>query len=95
LPTYDVVLSLWEFGKRRRLWRFHGRANWLTSERLTTRIYPAIPPRESVGKVDLPAPGTEPRDVSKAPPAVVTFRDGNGRNWVRWPDGRLNRIWRY
>ena len=25
---------------------------------------------------------------------VLTFRDGNGRNWVRWHDGRLNRIYR-
>jgi hypothetical protein len=34
----------------------------------------------------------EPLDSSGyIAPVVVTFTDGNGRRWVRWPDGRLSR----
>ena len=27
-------------------------------------------------------------------PIIIVFTDGNGRRWVRWPDGRLSRQFR-
>jgi hypothetical protein len=92
LPVYDVGVSVWEFGRRRWFWRFRLATDWMSGKRLEGRVFPAIEPGGTVDVEDMTPPQrpTEPTD-SRRPPILLIFRDGNGRKWVRWPDGRLNR----
>lgn len=96
LPVLDVGVGAWHFGRRRRLWRFHPPLRWMTNGRITGQVFPTILPRSTTGEMDIwpadPPPHTERHDTSR-PPLVLTFRDGRGRRWVRWPDGKLSRRW--
>jgi hypothetical protein len=94
LPVHDVGISVWEFGRRRWLWRFRNGARWMTGERLQGRVYPSVEPGDEKTANDMPAPHRvvkRPRGAV-APLLLLTFRDGVGRRWVKWPDGRLNRV---
>ena len=92
LPALDVTVSAWAFGRRRRLWRLCRPDKWLGSKRLGSWHYPTVPPHTSTKEEQLkPPPVTPKRGGSTRPPLVITFRDGTGRRWVRWPDGRLQR----
>lgn len=96
LPALDVGLSAWQFGERRRLWRFHSHNDWMTSERITGRLFPTVLPRSRTDEDDIwppDMPDRQPPGSSLRPPLVLTFRDGRGRRWVRWPDGKLSRRW--
>lgn len=93
LPIYDVGVSVWEFGRRRRSWRFRKVGQWMTGTRLEGRVHIAIEPGGEVTGEDMSAPSLVGWKVIEAPPVLLIFRDGNGRRWVRWPDGRLNRAW--
>ncbi len=96
LPVYDVGVSVWEYGRRRWFWRIRRFTRWMTSDQITGRVHVAIEPGGQGEGGDMPAPRhrSEAKRVgdSTAPPVLVVFRDGNGRQWVRWPDGRLNRV---
>lgn len=94
-PIFDVGISVHQRGRRRWFWRLRGRADWWTGApvRGGGRLWSTILP-ESEGEVaELPAPDAS-RDADRTnPPVIMTFRDGNGRRWVRWPDGKLTSGW--
>ncbi len=94
MPIHNVLLQSFDGPcKRRKFWRLSGFL--MTSTLLEIRHVFAIKPGDSVSQPGIRAvrPG---RPAPEMPTAqlVLTFRDGNGRNWVRWHDGRLNRIYR-
>lgn len=95
LPIYDVCVSVWEFGKRRRTWRFRKANDWMIGARIEGRTHICIEPGSEAAGDDMSPPKLHAGVLKKfeAPPVMVVFRDGNGRRWVRWPDGRLNRVW--
>jgi hypothetical protein len=97
MPIFDCRVAVWDWGaRRRRLWRVRRRGDWLASERIAGRVFPSISARGHSEDADLPGlglpmDGRRLGDLEVAPPVLLTFRDGNGRRWVRWPDGRLTR----
>jgi hypothetical protein len=98
LPIYDAALSAWEWGARRSTWRLRKHSAWMTGEQVTGCVFPTISPGGDSDEEELFGlhhPSREdPKPESIRPPLMLVFRDGNGRRWVRWPDGRLNRVWR-
>ena len=90
-PAYRVGIAAWSFGVRRWTWRLRRHDHWMTGHRIAGRVYPTVEPRSSVANelpgVDEWGPGGE------SPPVMLVFRDANGRGWVRWPDGRLTRLY--
>jgi len=101
LPVYDLSIAGWQWGKRRRFWRFRKPDEWMTSERLDGRLWVVMRPQSKVTDDQMqpvkgfpPSTGRSPRD-SLSPPFTLTFRDASGRRWVRWPDGKLHRRWRF
>lgn len=95
-PIKDANVSVWDFGRRRMTWRFRKVTGWMTGSRLECRVYATVEPGAVIddpSEYDAP-PFPKKRPESIVPPILLTFRDGNGRQWVRWPNGRLNRIWR-
>jgi hypothetical protein len=98
-PVFGLAVALHAVGHRRRSWRFQHREHWWTGALLPegVRNYPMIEPDSSGETVELPVPADVP--PTRDPPAIVTFRDSNGRRWVRWPNGKLqsaslSRRWR-
>jgi hypothetical protein len=88
-PAFGVAVALHDWGHRRRYWRFRTRDQWWTGSPVAggTRIYSMVEPESSGEIVELPpAAGVPPRRV---PQVILTFRDGSGRRWVRWPNGTL------
>jgi hypothetical protein len=88
-PVFAVAIALHHWGHRRRYWRLQTRDQWWTGAPVPdgSRIYPMIEPDSSGETAVLPpAAGVPPRRV---PQVIVTFRDGSGRRWVRWPNGKL------
>jgi hypothetical protein len=93
-PIFEPSVQLWNWGKPRRftwrLWRIEG---WFTSERKQWVNWRYVPSNSKTnvhrlcGLDDKP-----PGKGSLTPPVVLVFRDGNGRLWVRWPDGKLKRV---
>jgi hypothetical protein len=92
LPASSVGVSAWTWGRRRITWRFRRRDSWMTGSRLEGgAVFPTIVPRSRTEVHDLPGlwewgPPGDP------PPIMLTFRDGLGRRWIRWPDGKLTRL---
>lgn len=92
LPIYDARVSLWTPGGRRAHWRFC-RHRWWTGTLVKSCHYRAIEPGQEVTNSDvLVVNGQLGASPPSSPALFVTFRDGNGRRWVRWPDGRLNSL---
>lgn len=93
-PVFDLGVSLWEWGDRRITWRTRRHSRWMTSERLTGRHYITLLPGTSTTEEEWPpvVNGSLRRDASLLPRFLLVFRDGNGRRWIRWPDGRLTRL---
>jgi hypothetical protein len=92
-PIFGLAIALHSFGHRRRSWRFQQRDQWWTGAPVPggVRTYPMIEPDSSGQTVELPVPeepseGLPPR---RDPQVILTFRDSNGRRWVRWPNGKL------
>ena len=56
---------------------------------------PLVTPDTETDPFDMePVPTINPslaRRIETTPPLMIRFRDGNGRLWVRWPDGKLTR----
>jgi hypothetical protein len=94
LPALSVGVMGWHAWhwevRRRGTWRLRGMGSWMTGQVATVTVFPTIGPRSSTEEADLPqldlAFGT-----GDPPPVMLVFRDGRGRRWVRWPDGRLSR----
>jgi hypothetical protein len=63
----------------------------MTGRRIVGRVINTLMPDSSTDELDLPAP-ERPGPVEEPPPIMLMFRDGSGREWVRWPDGNLTRI---
>lgn len=94
-PIFEPSVQLWDWGKVRRFtWRFFPIEHWLTSERQHWANGKYVPPQARTDSVSLKGLGarTYNRKASPTPPIVLVFRDGNGRLWVRWPNGRLKRV---
>jgi hypothetical protein len=92
LPASTVGVSAWSWGRRRTLWRFRRRAKWMTGPRVEGgAVFPTIFPGESTDVHDLPGLW-EWGPAGALPPIMLVFRDGLGRRWVRWPDGKLTRF---
>ena len=99
-PLRDVEVSVWSQGNRRRLWRALKPARWFSGERLGGRWHHVVEPGQCVESNEgdeLPAPrldGPPAKDhLTPAPDLLLTFYDGKGNRWVRWPNGKLNRIY--
>ncbi len=95
-PVFDVLVCVWSWpGRRRWWWRAVTYGRWLSGARQQEMGTHAI--REH-GASDLmefrrfPAECIHDRGRTFRPPILVVFTDGNGRRWVRWPDGRLSRF---
>lgn len=90
LPALSAEVSVWDWGRRRFWWRFRRHERWMTGPRIQGVVYPAITPESESDEADLSGPpGKGPPE---RPPVVLVFRDGFGRRWVRWPDGKLTRL---
>jgi hypothetical protein len=96
LPVVDANVSVWEWGHRRWDWWDRGMTDWWTGQRVRGVDYATIAPHSEATEHEFPAVGLpatrRPGDTAR-PPVILIFRDGNGRRWVRWPDGRLSRVW--
>jgi hypothetical protein len=94
LPIYDAHVSLSQSGTRRWCWRwFKKRDDWWTGAWLQSVIWFALLPGHTASHTS-PAIDHPPAGSTVVPPLITTFRDANGRQWVRWPNGRLNRKWK-
>jgi hypothetical protein len=90
-PALAVRVSAWDWGRRRLTWRFRPYEDWMTGRRMVGRVINTLTPDSSTDELDLPAP-ERAGPVGEPPPIMLMFRDGSGREWVRWPDGKLTRI---
>lgn len=94
LPILRVSVSGWGWDARRRLtWRVRPVGSWMTGgPRLPGGVFPQVMARSRTDEHDLP-PLVMDKDADPGvrPPVMLVFRDGHGRSWVRWPDGRLSR----
>jgi hypothetical protein len=95
MPVFECHIALYKWGHRRRFWRLRRYDRWMTGERIVGRVYPTLLAHHNSSEDELPglglpiSKGTIDRNMS--PPLLLLFRDGNGRRWIRWPDGRLTR----
>ena len=88
-PIFGLAVAVHALGHRRRFWRFQPREQWWTGAPVPggVRTYPMIEPDSSGQTVELPVP--EELAPRRDPHVILTFRDSNGRRWVRWPNGKL------
>jgi hypothetical protein len=94
LPILGVDVSGWSWGSRRRVtWRLRPIDQLMTGKSAPGGAFgnTDIAPWTRTSEQELPP---QPRIVlaGEPPPIMITFRDGRGRQWVRWPDGRLSRM---
>jgi hypothetical protein len=91
-PALSVGVDAWDWGRRRITWRFRRHKHWMTSDWVATGgVYPTITPKTRIEADDLP--GLDDwGPAGERPPIMLRFRDGQGRQWVRWPDGKLTRL---
>jgi hypothetical protein len=90
-PALAVRVAAWDWGRRRLTWRFRRYGNWMTGPRIMGHVINVLTPDSSTCENTFPAP-ERPGPVEDPPPIMLMFRDGSGREWVRWPDGKLTRI---
>jgi len=91
LPAMSVGVEAWDWGRRRVFWRVRRHRNWMTGRFIVGRVYNTIAPESETEEELLPGlHGWGP--PGEAPPVLLVFRDGLGRQWVRWPDGKLTRL---
>jgi hypothetical protein len=89
-PVFDVFLSVWDGGKRQMTWRIRRHEHWLKGTRLQLSTIRHVSPKASAYVDVMCELRAKPSDEPPITPTIVTkFRDGNGRCWVRWPDGQL------
>jgi hypothetical protein len=90
-PASSVGVDAWDWGRRRFMWRFLLHRGWWTGHRITGAVYPTITPSHATAEHDFPGP-EKSGPAGEVPPIMLRFRDGHGREWVRWPDGKLTRL---
>jgi hypothetical protein len=91
LPALAVSVSAWGWGRRRFWWGIRRQRNWMTGHRIIGHVYHSVIPNSSTEEDDLPGLLDEGPPAER-PPVMLVFRDGFGRRWVRWPDGKLTRL---
>ena len=91
LPALAVRVAAWDWGRRRVTWRLRRYENWMTGRRIVGRVINTLEPDSCTDVDDFPAP-VRRGPVEELPPIMLIFRDGSGREWVRWPDGKITRL---
>jgi hypothetical protein len=92
LPASSVGIQALDWGRRRLLWRLRRRKNWWTGDWLAGgAVYPIISPNSETDENELAGPAKW-GPTGETHPLMLKFRDGQGREWVRWPDGKLTRL---
>jgi hypothetical protein len=92
-PALQVGVSAWEWGRRRSTWRFRRHEHWMMSRRIEPgAVFSTIEPASSTKEHDLQGV-TSYAWGGENPPVMLVFRDGQGRRWVRWPDGKLTKLY--
>jgi hypothetical protein len=95
LPIFNVTVAPFEWGRRRYFtWWFRKVEEYWSKQRVNGqyRNFLMIAPGATTPKLKFDGPTTPlPRKGSFLPPVIVHSQDGNGRRWVRWPNGRLSR----
>lgn len=95
LPIFSVGLSTWDWGHRRTTWRLRRHRRWMTGRRLTGQLYPTVLPESQTDEATFDGVPGYPNESGQSPYVLLVFRDGLGREWVRWHDGRLSRLYPY
>jgi hypothetical protein len=91
-PIRFVGVTLFRPGRRRWWWRVRrGRTGWWTGDKVSRRFFPIVWPETRIDDENMQFVGRFDGSGLGFHPIVVEFTDGNGRRWVRWPDGRLSR----
>lgn len=91
-PAWSAGVDAWNWGRRRITWRFRTHKHWMTNDWIAPGgTYPTITPKGRTDEIDLM--GLDDwGPAGETPPITLRFRDGQGRQWVRWPDGKLTRL---
>jgi hypothetical protein len=92
-PALQVGVSAWDWGRRRRAWRLRRHEQWMTGRRIHGNVFSTIEPNSSTKEHDLPGLTSYAGQGGESPPIMLVFRDGQGRRWVRWPDGKLTTLY--
>ena len=95
LPAFNLSVSVWHHGKPRLVtWRFRKHEDWWTAPRVGQQVATFVGPHNALDPIDLPAVASPGPKVEAlvTPPVMLTLRDGTGRHWIRWPNGRLTRL---
>lgn len=94
LPALAVEVHGWTWGARRRLtWRLRPVTAWMTGRRIPGGVFPQLEAQSRTDDQDIHPLHIEGSSrAGERPPIMLVFRDGHGRLWVRWPDGRLNSL---
>lgn len=91
-PIRFVGVTLFRPGRRRWGWRLRpSRTSRWTGEKVSGRFFPIVWPETRIDGDNMEFVGRFQDWGLGFHPIVVEFTDGNGRRWVRWPDGRLSR----
>jgi hypothetical protein len=89
-PAASVAITAWDWGRRRVTWRLRGFGDWWTGKVIAGGVIPTMTPG---GTSEGRFPGCEkPGPPGERHPLMLRFRDGLGREWVRWPDGKLTSL---
>ena len=76
---------------------FEERGQWMTGRRIAGNVYSTLLAHSASKESELPGVGLPVSnkklgDTQVMPVLLLAFRDGNGRRWIRWPDGKLSRL---
>jgi hypothetical protein len=93
-PIFDLSVQVWNWGKPRKFtWRFRRIDGWITSARKQWVNGNYVPAKSRTDVYRLRGlDDKKGMEGSAVPPIVLVFRDGNGRLWARWPDGKLKGV---
>lgn len=93
MPISNATVTAFEWGKRRRSWWCYRKIEeYWTAPRIGFENLPFVNPGETKSPIEFDPPKSPaPRNVvSYVPQVILTFQDGNGRKWVRWPTKGLS-----
>jgi hypothetical protein len=94
LPAFNLSVSVWQHGHARVTWRIRKHEDWWTAPRVGQEVATFVGPHSVLDPIELPAVASPGPKVEAlvAPPVMLILRDGTGRDWIRWPNGRLTRL---
>jgi len=87
----SVAISAWGWGRRRVTWRLRRQVGWWTGDRIIANVLHTVTPGGCSEEGEFPGPPM-PGPPEERHPLILQFRDGLGREWVRWPHGKLTRM---